>query len=180
LSHNRELPAAYAATIRMAASDDLTSRTGFRERTLGSRLSPLQLRIPKLCQGSYFPPFLERLTWSNSAYPRRGTRARREHVPQTRRTRSGIRAARALARNLPDRTGCSVPPIRLVVDRRRLEGFRVPSRFELCVASLDQGNATDAARQTHGQSDTDRTRRYHRKLNLCCTAFGQAFTGTYH
>jgi transposase-like protein len=34
-------------------------RNGFRDRTLDTRLGPLQLRIPKLRQGSYFPPFLE-------------------------------------------------------------------------------------------------------------------------
>ena len=37
----------------------LTSRNGFRDRRLDTRLGPLQLRIPKLRQGSYFPPFLE-------------------------------------------------------------------------------------------------------------------------
>jgi transposase-like protein len=36
-----------------------TWRNGFRDRTLDTRLGPLQLRIPKLRQGSYFPPFLE-------------------------------------------------------------------------------------------------------------------------
>lgn len=34
-------------------------RNGYRERTLDTRLGQLQLRIPKLRQGSYFPPFLE-------------------------------------------------------------------------------------------------------------------------
>jgi putative transposase len=37
----------------------LNWRNGFRERTLDTRLGPMQLRIPKLRQGSYFPPFLE-------------------------------------------------------------------------------------------------------------------------
>ena len=36
-----------------------TWRNGYRDRTLDSRLGALQLRIPKLRQGSYFPPFLE-------------------------------------------------------------------------------------------------------------------------
>jgi transposase-like protein len=36
-----------------------TSRNGYRDRTLDTRLGALQLRIPKLRQGSYFPPFLE-------------------------------------------------------------------------------------------------------------------------
>lgn len=34
-------------------------RNGFRERSLDTRLGQLSLRIPKLRQGSYFPPFLE-------------------------------------------------------------------------------------------------------------------------
>ena len=36
-----------------------TNRNGYRDRTLDTRLGSLQLRIPKLRQGSYFPPFLE-------------------------------------------------------------------------------------------------------------------------
>src|SRR5439155_1618132 len=36
-----------------------TWRNGYRDRTLDTRLGALQLRIPKLRHGSYFPPFLE-------------------------------------------------------------------------------------------------------------------------
>src|ERR1700710_1710440 len=36
-----------------------THRNGYRDRTLDTRLGSLRLRIPKLRQGSYFPPFLE-------------------------------------------------------------------------------------------------------------------------
>ena len=36
-----------------------TWRNGCRDRVLDTRLGSLQLRIPKLRQGSYFPPFLE-------------------------------------------------------------------------------------------------------------------------
>ena len=36
-----------------------TYRNGYRERALDTRLGSLQLRIPKLRQGSTFPPFLE-------------------------------------------------------------------------------------------------------------------------
>src|ERR1043166_230068 len=36
-----------------------TWRNGHRDRVLDTRLGSLQLRIPKLRQGSYFPPFLE-------------------------------------------------------------------------------------------------------------------------
>src|ERR1700746_2844626 len=41
------------------SSDRLNYRNGYRDRTLDTRLGPLSLRIPKLRQGSYFPPFLE-------------------------------------------------------------------------------------------------------------------------
>jgi putative transposase len=36
-----------------------TYRNGYRDRSFDTRLGALQLRIPKLRQGSYFPPFLE-------------------------------------------------------------------------------------------------------------------------
>ena len=39
--------------------DRLNYRNGYRERSLDTRLGLAQLRIPKLRQGSYFPPFLE-------------------------------------------------------------------------------------------------------------------------
>ena len=41
------------------SADRLNYRNGYRERSLDTRLGALQLRIPKLRQGSYFPPFLE-------------------------------------------------------------------------------------------------------------------------
>lgn len=41
------------------SADRLNWRNGYRERTLDTRLGSLSLRIPKLRQGSYFPPFLE-------------------------------------------------------------------------------------------------------------------------
>jgi hypothetical protein len=37
----------------------MTWRNGYRDRVLDTRLGTLQLRVPKLRQGSYFPPFLE-------------------------------------------------------------------------------------------------------------------------
>ena len=36
-----------------------TWRNGHRDRTLDTRLGTLNLRVPKLRQGSYFPDFLE-------------------------------------------------------------------------------------------------------------------------
>ena len=41
------------------SADRLNYRNGYRDRTLDTRLGSLQLRILKLRQGSYFPPFLE-------------------------------------------------------------------------------------------------------------------------
>src|SRR5260221_6015037 len=41
------------------SEDRTTYRNGFRDRTLETRLGTLELRIPKLRQGSYFPAFLE-------------------------------------------------------------------------------------------------------------------------
>ena len=41
------------------SADRLNWRNGYRERNLDTCLGSLSLRIPKLRQGSYFPPFLE-------------------------------------------------------------------------------------------------------------------------
>ena len=45
----------------------LNYRNGYRDRALDTRLGQLQLRIPKLRQGSYFPPFLEPCKMSEKA-----------------------------------------------------------------------------------------------------------------
>src|ERR1700760_1067515 len=47
--------------------DRLNYRNGYRERSLDTRLGSLQLRIPKLRQGSYFAPFLEARKGSEKA-----------------------------------------------------------------------------------------------------------------
>src|SRR4051795_10244798 len=44
-----------------------TYRNGYRDRAFETRLGSLQLRIPKLRQGSYFPPFLEPRKTSETA-----------------------------------------------------------------------------------------------------------------
>ncbi|MEO0035278.1 MAG: hypothetical protein RLZZ501_1301, partial [Pseudomonadota bacterium] len=49
------------------SAERLNYRNGFRERTLDTRLGSLALRIPKLRQGSYFPPFLEARKTSEKA-----------------------------------------------------------------------------------------------------------------
>jgi len=41
------------------SGDRTTHRNGYRDRRLETRPGSLQLRLPKLRQGSYFPPFLE-------------------------------------------------------------------------------------------------------------------------
>jgi putative transposase len=41
------------------SAERATWRNGYRDRSLDTRLGSLQLRIPKLRQGTYFPPFLE-------------------------------------------------------------------------------------------------------------------------
>src|SRR3954463_9057080 len=41
------------------SAERLNYRNGYRDRIFETRLGPLSLRIPKLRQGSYFPPFLE-------------------------------------------------------------------------------------------------------------------------
>lgn len=41
------------------STERLNYRNGYRERTFDTRLGSLQLRIPKLRQGSYSPAFLE-------------------------------------------------------------------------------------------------------------------------
>jgi len=51
---------------RERSADRLNYRNGDRDRSLDTRLGPLSLRIPKLRQGSYFPPF-----WSRARPPRR-------------------------------------------------------------------------------------------------------------
>src|SRR5918994_1351358 len=47
------------AGLHERTGERLNWRNGFRDRALDTRLGTLQLRIPKLRQGSYFPPFLE-------------------------------------------------------------------------------------------------------------------------
>lgn len=49
------------------SAERLTHRNGYRDRALDTRLGTLNLRIPKLRQGSYFPPFLEARKTSEKA-----------------------------------------------------------------------------------------------------------------
>ncbi len=55
-------------------ADRQTWRNGYRDRTLETRLGPLNLRIPKLRTGSYFPGFSEpRKTVEKALVSRRWT-----------------------------------------------------------------------------------------------------------
>jgi putative transposase len=49
------------------SGDATTWRNGYRERALDTRLGTLNLRVPKLRQGSYFPGFLEARKTSEKA-----------------------------------------------------------------------------------------------------------------
>ena len=49
-----------------------TWRNGYRDRTFDTRLGALQLRTPKLRQGSHFPPFLEARGFPGSVVQRAG------------------------------------------------------------------------------------------------------------
>src|SRR4051812_13950508 len=54
-----EVEGVVGAARHERSEDRTTHRNGFRDRTLETRLGTLELRIPKLRQGSYFPAFLE-------------------------------------------------------------------------------------------------------------------------
>src|SRR5690606_20103570 len=70
--------------------DRTTHRNGTRPRTLTTTAGELELRIPKLRQGSFFPSLLERPAGGPGPVRGRdgGVRARRFH-PQGRRPREG-------------------------------------------------------------------------------------------
>ena len=54
-----EVRALTGAGLGERSEDRKTSRNGYRDRLYKSRVGDLELRIPKLRQGSYFPGFLE-------------------------------------------------------------------------------------------------------------------------
>ena len=49
------------------SAERINYRNGYRDRALDTRLGSLQLRVPKLRQGTYFPPFLEPRKMSEKA-----------------------------------------------------------------------------------------------------------------
>ena len=73
------------------SGDRTTYRNGYRDRTLDTRLGSLQLRIPKLRQGSYFPPFLEPRKTSENELRLFASRSRRKKpVGRTREVRTSL------------------------------------------------------------------------------------------
>ena len=55
----RDVAARIGAELGERTSDRLTHRNGYRPRTWDTRVGEIELAIPKLRQGSYFPSFLE-------------------------------------------------------------------------------------------------------------------------
>lgn len=56
---NYEVASQIGAELHERNGERQAYRNGYRERTLHSRLGTLELRVPKLRQGTYFPSFLE-------------------------------------------------------------------------------------------------------------------------
>lgn len=54
-----EVESKTGAALNERSGDRLNYRNGYRDRTLETRIGSLDLRIPKLREGSYFPSFLE-------------------------------------------------------------------------------------------------------------------------
>src|SRR4029434_1222744 len=54
-----EVAAQIGAELRQRTPERVTHRNGYRPRTWDTRVGELELAIPRLRQGSYFPSFLE-------------------------------------------------------------------------------------------------------------------------
>src|SRR5271169_5164247 len=97
------------------AADRLNWRNGYRDRTLETRLGSLNLKIPKLRAGSYFPPFLEaRKTTEKALSPssrRPGSAGCRRAGSTRSRRRWGFRASRrARSRNCARKSTSALRP----------------------------------------------------------------------
>src|SRR6476659_11513308 len=55
------------------SAERLNSRNGYRDRTWDTRAGSVELKIPKLRQGSYFPEFLEPRRTAEKAGARQGS-----------------------------------------------------------------------------------------------------------
>src|SRR5437016_16103 len=62
-----EVSAQIGASLGERSAERATHRNGYRERRWDTRAGSLELLIPKLRQGSYFPSFLEPRTRSEQA-----------------------------------------------------------------------------------------------------------------
>ena len=71
-----------------------TWRNGYRDRDLKTRLGALNLRVPKLRQGSYFPGFLEPRRTSEKALVALALVSRTNGVPMARSRKRGSAASR--------------------------------------------------------------------------------------
>lgn len=65
-----EVEALTGAAHGERSPDRINQRNGYRDRAWETRAGRIDLKIPKLRQGSYFPAILEP-TWSRAAPPRR-------------------------------------------------------------------------------------------------------------
>ncbi len=54
-----EVEAKVGAVLGERTEDRMAHRNGYRDRSLGTRIGELNLKIPKLREGSYFTSFLE-------------------------------------------------------------------------------------------------------------------------
>lgn len=77
-----EVTALCGAPYASRGGDRANRRNGYRSRPLETRLGTVELSIPRVRQGSYFPSFLEpRRRWEQARERGvRGVRARREHA----------------------------------------------------------------------------------------------------
>jgi transposase-like protein len=95
-----------------------TWRNGYRERTLDTRLGALQLRIPKLRQGSYFPPFLEARKSSEKALIAVIQACRRDRQDCVDSRLTGLTSPARSHPTARDHLSCLHPPAGIRIDTR--------------------------------------------------------------
>ena len=106
--------------------DRMTYRNGYRTRTWDTRVGTIELQIPKLRTGSYFPSLLQpRRLWRQRQHERRSRRRQLGAHPHARRpvggrARAEYRWGRRPRRRLQRRGGRPARP-------RREDGARLPN-----------------------------------------------------